>query len=191
LRGGPIAPVSRNREASIGSRARAVRRAGTIASRGPGEFVGGVVKLANDPEADLLESADSFLEAADRCLTSCKVVPGVTMLTVPGAVCSAFACELYLKFIHLKESGIPPRGHHLHELFTALSESVRQAMSQTCPDLEEVLARNASHFNVARYHHEVAHFSFRQQELLQLAGKLADWVHARYAQKHKVTDADA
>ncbi len=136
---------------------------------GPGQFVSGVLKLSNDPEADLLNTANSFRMAADRCLTSCKVMPGVEMLTVPGAVCDALASELYLKLIHLKESGHSSHGHDLVELFTSLGESTRAALVEIRSDIEEVLERNRSHFTGARYHHEVAQFSFRQQELLQLA----------------------
>lgn len=153
---------------------------GTFSVTGPGEFVGGVVKLSNDPEQDLLATADSFVEAAARCLTSCRVVPGVEMLTVPGAVCAALACELYLKFVHLKEFGHSPHGHDLLELFTTLGDSTRNALAECKSDLEEVLRRNRFHFTSARYHHEVAQFSFRQQELLQLAESFRAWVQARY-----------
>jgi HEPN domain-containing protein len=153
---------------------------GTFTAVGPGQFVSGVLKLSNDPEADLLNTANSFRMAADRCLTSCKVMPGVEMLTVPGAVCAALASELYLKLIHLKESGHSSHGHDLVELFTSLGESTRAALVEIRSDIEEVLERNRSHFTGARYHHEVAQFSFRQQELLQLAESLSAWVQARY-----------
>ena len=153
---------------------------GTFTAEGPGHFVSGVLKLSNDPEADLLDTANSFRMAADRCLTSCKVVPGVEMLTVPGTVCAALACELYLKFIHVKESGHSPRGHDLVELFTSLGGSTRTELAELRSDIEQVLQRNRSHFTGARYHHEVAQFSFRQQELLQLAESLSAWVQVRY-----------
>jgi len=115
---------------------------GTFTASGSGKFVAGVAKLWSGPEVDLLDAADSFCKAADRCLASCKVETGVEMLTVPGAVCAAFACELYLKYIHLKESGRHPRGHDLHGLFTRLSESVRAALVECRADVEEVLHRN-------------------------------------------------
>ena len=153
---------------------------GTFTATGEGQFVSGVAKLWNDPESDLLETAESFLKAADRCLTGCKVEPGVEMLTVPGAVCAALACELYLKFIHLKESGKHPHGHDLVALFTSLDQSVRAVLVERRADIEEVLCRNRSHFVDARYHHELAQFSFRQQELLQLAESLSRFVQDRY-----------
>jgi HEPN domain-containing protein len=153
---------------------------GTFTAVGPGQFGSGVLKLSNDLEDDLLNTANSFRMAADRCLTSCKVMPGVEMLTVPGAVCAALASELYPKLIHLKESGHSPHGHDLVELFTSLGESTRAALAEIRSDIEEVLERNRSHFTDARYHHEVAQFSFRQQELLQLAESLSAWVQARY-----------
>lgn len=146
---------------------------GTFTAVGPGRFVSRVVKLSNDPEAGLLDTANSFRMVADRCLTSCKFMSGVEMLTVPGAVCAALACELYLKFIHLKESGHSPHGHDLVELFTSLDESARVALAGLRPEIEEVFERNRSHFTGARYHHEAVQFSFRQQELLQLAESLS------------------
>lgn len=155
---------------------------GTLSVSGPGQYVGGVLKLWNDPEEDLLSTAHSFRDAADRCLTGGKVVPGVSMLTVPGAVCAALACELYLKFIHLKETGKLVRGHDLLELFTTLDESLRTELVKVRSDIDEVLERNRSHFMDARYHHEVAQFSFRQQELLQLAEVIGHWVRGRYVQ---------
>lgn len=147
---------------------------------GPGTYTGGVVKLSNDPEEELLATAHSFREAADRCLTGCKVVPDIEMLPVPGAVCAALACELYLKFIHLKESGYSRRGHDLLELYTNLGDLTWKALIELRPDIEEVLTRNRFHFTNARYHHELLQFSFRQQELLQLAEGLGVWIQARY-----------
>lgn len=70
--------------------------------------------------------------------------------------------------------------HQKVELFTRLDESTRAAVAELRSDIEDVLQRNRSHFMGARYHHEVAQFSFRQQELLQLAESLSAWVQARY-----------
>jgi HEPN domain-containing protein len=98
------------------------------------------------------------------------------MLTVPGAVCAALACELYLKFMRLTECGESPNGHDLTTLFNSLSESIRDRLVERRPDIEDVLRRNRSHFSDARYHHEVDVFSFRQQELLQLAETLSTCV---------------
>jgi HEPN domain-containing protein len=153
---------------------------GTVSLKGPGTFVSGVVKLSGDSANDLLASAQSFLKAADRCLTGLKLQPDVEMLTVPGAVCAAFACELYLKYIHLKKSGAAPHGHDLAALFSHLGESLRAKLLACRADIEEVLERNRRHFMDARYHHELAQLSFRQGELLQVAEAFAVYVRDRY-----------
>ncbi len=150
---------------------------GTFTIKGPGTFIGGVVKLRSDPEADLLDAAESFLKAADRCLNGSRDVPGVEMLTVPGTMCAAFACELYLKYMHLKESGESPHGHDLAVLFNKLNEPVRAGLVARRPDIAEVFERNRGQFVDVRYHHEKETVSFRQQELLQLAESLS--VHVR------------
>jgi HEPN domain-containing protein len=134
----------------------------------------------NDPEADLLDAAASFLKAADRCLSGSRAEPGVEMLTVPGAMCAAFACELYLKFIHLKANGESPRGHDLAVLFDHLDEATRRSLIARRPDIAEAFERNRGQFVEVRYHHEKEQVSFRQQELLQLAETLADEVRDRY-----------
>jgi hypothetical protein len=154
-----------------------------LSGKGPGTFAGGVVKLWNEPVRDLFHNALSFQKAAARCLNDCKVEPGIEMLTIPGTVCAAFACELFLKFIHLLESGAHPTGHDLFNLFDGLSEPVRASLVERRPDIEEVLERNRSHFLDARYHHEVDLFSFRQQELLQLADSLSMCIQDRYKDK--------
>ena len=152
-----------------------------LAGKEPGTYTAGVFKLYGDPEKDLLGSADSFRQAADRCLNGCKVEPGVEMLTVPAAVCAAFAVELYLKYIHLAETGKrPPKGHKLVALFCACSAEVQEALRKARPDLASVLARNDEHFVAARYHHETGQFSFRQQELLQLAESFSEFIRNRY-----------
>jgi HEPN domain-containing protein len=140
-------------------------------------------KIRNDPERDLLHNADSFLKAANRCLNGCKVEPGIEMLTVPGVVCAVLASELYLKYIHLMESGSHPKGHDLEKLYADLNQSVRQLLSNSRPDIVSVLQRNRHHFSEARYHHEMSQFSFRELELLQLAECLSECIRARYNDK--------
>ena len=154
-----------------------------LSGKRPGTFASGVVKLWNDPVRDLFHNALSFRKAAARCLNDSKVEPGIEMLTVPGAVCAALACELFLKFIHLVESGAHPTGHDLFGLFNGLSQPIRTSLVDQRPDIEDVLQRNRSHFLEARYHHEVEQFSFRQQELLQLADSLSACVQDRYRDK--------
>lgn len=149
---------------------------GMLRAEGPGTFVSGVFKLRGDPAKDLLESANDFTEAADRCLTAHRVEQGVSQLVVPGTVCAAFACELFLKYIVLRETGQHPRGHDLAELLGQLKELTRNSLSAQHPDVAEVLGRNADHFRDGRYHFELAQFSFRQAELLQTAKDLREFV---------------
>jgi len=151
-----------------------------LGGKGPGSFVGGVAKLRAEPERDLLSEADSFLKAADRCLNSCKDEDGIEMLTVPGAVCAALSCELFLKYVVLKERGIQAKGHKLDELFLEWSAEARAALVDRRADIREVFERNKEQFVGARYHHERDQFSFRQQELLQAAELLSVFVHERF-----------
>ncbi len=151
-----------------------------LGGQGPGTYQGGVFKLWAEPEADLLFEAESFLRAADRCLNGCKVEDGVEILTVPGTVCAALSCELFLKFVVLKESGAQVKKHKLDELFGLWSAESQAAMLGQRPDFLDVLTRNNDHFVGARYHHERQQFSFRQQELLQAAESLALFVRERF-----------
>jgi len=84
-----------------------------------GTYSLGVAKLYPDLKKDLLDSAESFLKAADRCLNSCKVEEGIEQLTTPGAVCASFSCELFLKYILLIENGKNAVGHDLANLFVS------------------------------------------------------------------------
>lgn len=154
-----------------------------FAGKGAGTYSGGVVKLYGKPEEDLLDSAKSFLKAADRCLNSCKVEAGVEMLTVPGTVCASFSCELFLKYILLMENGEAATGHKLLDLFQKCSAAMQTSLSRRKPDILEILERNNSHFVDARYHHENNGFSFRQQELLQTAEILYKFVREKYLDK--------
>lgn len=153
---------------------------GTMSVKGPGTFIGGVVKFRSDPESDLLETARSFLSAADRSLNGSRDVPGVEHLTVPGAVCGALACELFFKYILLREGMTPPRKHKLDTLFGLLSADTQAELARTIPDLTDILERNANHFVEGRYHFEQPEFSFRQQELLQTAQRISAFVDSRF-----------
>jgi hypothetical protein len=148
--------------------------------KGPGTFVGGVVKLWADPERDLLSEAESFRKAADRCLNSCKDEVGIEMLTVPGAVCAALSCELFRKYVLLKERGGRTKGHKLDQLFSQWSVEAQASLVNWRADIQEVFERNREQFIGARYHHEKDQFSFRQQELLQAAELLSAFVGERF-----------
>ena len=151
-----------------------------VGHKGPGTYQGGIFKIRGNAEEDLLGSAQSFLEAADRCLNGNKVEDGIKMLLVPGVVCAALACELFLKFVVLKETGQAAKGHQLSELLAALSADAQAELLKLAPDIGSVLERNAKHFVDGRYHHELDQFSFRQTELLQAAEQLSAFVSARF-----------
>ena len=150
----------------------------------PGKSAGtysfSLVKLYADSKRDLLDSAESFLKAADRCLNGCKVEEGIEQLIVPGTVCASFSCELFLKYILLIENGKKAKGHRLADLFRECSEDVRTELTELRTDILEILERNNKQFVEARYHHEVDSISFRQQELLQTAELLSKFVAKRY-----------
>ena len=151
-----------------------------FSGKGPGTYWGGVGKLYANPKEDLLDSAESFLKAADRCLNSCKVEECTEMLTVPGAVCASFSCELFLKYILLIEKTEEARGHGLADLFRKCSREVQSALTELKANILEILERNNTQFVEARYHHEKNSISFRQQELLQTAELLSRFVKERY-----------
>jgi HEPN domain-containing protein len=154
-----------------------------FSGKGPGTYSGGVVKLYADPKEDLLDSAESFLKAADRCLNGCKVEEGIEMLTVPGTVCASFACELFLKYILLIETGENVSGHGLAELFKKCSKETQFALTEYKRDIPEIFERNNKQFIAARYHHEKDSISFRQQELLQAGEKLSKFIAEKYPSK--------
>jgi hypothetical protein len=120
-----------------------------LSGKEPGTYVWGVAKLRAEPERDLLSAADSFLKAADRCLNGCKE-EGVELLTVPGAVCASFSCELFLKYVVLKERGTHPKGHKLDELFEECSVKAQAALKDRQADIREILERNSTHCVEAR-----------------------------------------
>jgi HEPN domain-containing protein len=151
--------------------------------KGPGTYCGGVVKFRANPKRDLLDSASSFLKAADRCLNGCKVEEGTEMLTVPGAVCASFSCELFLKYILLVENGEEVRGHDLADLFKKCSKEIQTALTERNTSILTILERNNTQFVEARYHHEKESISFCQQELLQAAELLSRFVAERYPNK--------
>ena len=77
--------------------------------------------MANDPKR-ILDTANSFLIAADRALEERPIGLGqVQMLLVPAVVSAAFAIELYFKAIITLEKG-NARGHDLSNLFQQMSK---------------------------------------------------------------------
>ncbi|MGE3403893.1 MAG: hypothetical protein AB7K63_14965 [Vicinamibacterales bacterium] len=151
-----------------------------VGHKGPGTYLGGVVKREGDLDADLPASAVSFLKAADRCLNGGKLESGIELLLVPGTVCAAFSCELFLKYIVFRETGEVPQGHQLVSLFHQCSVGSRTELSNHTVNIEAVLERDSRHFVDGRYHHERDLFSFREMELLQAAEALFEFVQQRF-----------
>lgn len=76
--------------------------------------------MAHDPQK-IINTANSFLLAADRALEQRPLGPGqFQMLLVPAVVSTAFAVELYFKAIITLESR-NARGHDLSVLFRYIS----------------------------------------------------------------------
>ncbi|MDP2241884.1 MAG: hypothetical protein Q8K18_17245 [Burkholderiales bacterium] len=76
--------------------------------------------MAYDPQK-IINTANSFLLAADRALEQRPVGPGqLQVLFVPAIVSTAFAVELYFKSIVTLENG-NAKGHELSGLFERLS----------------------------------------------------------------------
>jgi len=146
----------------------------------PGTYLAGLVKLYPNAKEDLLDSAKSFLKAADRCLNGCKVEEGNEMLIVPGTVCASFSCELFLKYILLVEKDEEAKGHGLADLFLKCSEDVQSELVKRETNILKILERNNTQFVNARYHHEKASIAFRHQELLRIAELLSGFVTERY-----------
>lgn len=151
-----------------------------FSNKSPGTYSLGVAKLYKDEKNDLLNSAESFLKAADRCLNSCKVEEGIEELIIPGVVCATFSCELFLKYILLIENGQEVKEHGLADLFRECNAEVQKALISLRTDILEIFERNNRQFVEARYHHEVDSISFRQQELLQMAELLSRFIANRY-----------
>ncbi|NTU49837.1 MAG: hypothetical protein HGA87_02920 [Desulfobulbaceae bacterium] len=148
-----------------------------FSGKSPGTYAPQACKLYGDYSKDLLDSADSFLLASRRCLNDCKVEPGVEMLLVPGIVCGAFSCELFLKYIIFRECGEYARGHNLADLYHGCSNQTVALIELQFPDIEQLLARNADQFVVTRYSHEAQLVSFRHGEIMQLAQALSKLAH--------------
>ena len=151
-----------------------------LTGKGSGVYSCGVVKLSANPEKDLLDTATSFLKAADRCLNGCMVDNGVEMLTVPGTVCASLSCELFLKYILLIETGKKVHVHPLVDLFKKCSEKVKSDLIERNASFLTILERNNRSFEKSRYHHERNTFSFCQTELLQTAELLFDYIKERF-----------
>lgn len=84
----------------------------------------------------ILNTANSFLSAADRCFEPRPLGPGkFEMPIVPAVVCTAFAIELYLKTLITLESGTA-KGHDLSTLYARLSKNAKDALAKN-PSMNE------------------------------------------------------
>lgn len=85
--------------------------------------------MGYDPQK-ILNTADSFLLAANRCFEQRPLGLGrFEMPMVPAIVCTAFAIELYLKAIITLESGTAT-GHDLWNLYNGLSEQAKDTLTK-------------------------------------------------------------
>ncbi|MGR9000394.1 MAG: hypothetical protein ACU88J_15300 [Gammaproteobacteria bacterium] len=83
--------------------------------------------MAHDP-LQIINTANSFLVAADRSLEQRPVEPGhLQILFVPAIVSIAFAIELYFKSIITLENG-NAKGHDLSILFESLSPKAQSTL---------------------------------------------------------------
>jgi len=83
--------------------------------------------MAHDPQK-IINTANSFLLAADRALEQRPLGPGqFQMLLVPAVVSTAFAVELYFKVIITLEKG-NARGHDLSALFKHISAKTQATL---------------------------------------------------------------
>jgi hypothetical protein len=84
--------------------------------------------MAHDTQR-IMNTANSFILAADRCLEQRPLPSGqFQMLMVPAIVCRAFAIELYFKGIITLENGSASRDHDLSTLFSCLSSNSQLAL---------------------------------------------------------------
>lgn len=108
--------------------------------------------MAHGPQK-IINTANSFLLAADRALEQRPLGPGqFQMLLVPAVVSTAFAVELYFKAIITLENG-NARGHDLSALFKHISAKSQAAL-------------------VAGVQHNQASF---EQKLGAIAGVFVEW----------------
>ena len=83
--------------------------------------------MAYDPQK-IINTANSFLLAADRALEQRPLGPGqFQLLLVPAVVSTAFAVELYFKAIITLEKG-NARGHDLSALFKHISAKLQATL---------------------------------------------------------------
>ena|GEM_PF-1432338 len=147
-----------------------------LSGKGPGSYTGGVIKLWKDYSADVLSSARQFQTAAKVCLNDNKIEEGKSIQLVPGVVCAAFSCELALKWLIHRASGIEEKGHFLNKLYQKLGDADKAKIRNFTNDFDQFIDRNKNLFVDARYHHETSMFAFREQEILGFADYLMKYI---------------
>jgi hypothetical protein len=154
------------------------------------------------PEALFIHSI--YFRAAVRALLEWKPYHPSATQAIPVAVLSAFTSELLLKTLVCIETVRVPKGHHLLQLFNALSASTRKRITEMWDDyavthahqwaeldaligspvprdLPTALSRGSKTFELARYSYEDAEdFQFYMGAFPDMLGRVAfelrpDW----------------
>lgn len=115
----------------------------------------------------MLNFANSYKQAYEILIGTCNSVKSneLMLLYVPATTIAAFACELYMKVIILKERGQLEKGHYLDKLFVKLPANAQnniklitsqlyKSRSQEELDFDKCLADNAKLFIECRYCYE-------------------------------------
>lgn len=128
--------------------------------------------MEHDPQK-IINTANSFLLAADRALEQRSLGPGqLQMLLVPAVVSTAFAVELYFKAIITLENG-NARGHDLSALFKLISATSQATLvagvQHNHADFEQKLGAISSVFVEWRYIFEQQSANLDLQFLTNLA----------------------
>lgn len=105
----------------------------------------------------------------------------VEWLPMPAVVCAAFACEMYIKALLIREAGTTPRHHKLSELFSRLStEAQQEAVRAFGPgNLVDRLIEHSDAFQKYRYIFEEEFAVISHGELLNIAAALLEPVTTR------------
>lgn len=134
-----------------------------------------------------LNTADGFLLAAKALYTSQK--NGVAFLKYyisPFTVNSAFACEVYLKYLYYRQSGTAVKNqHNLLELYRLLCDETKLQLKSEYEQwtsilpLEECLQHHCKAFVEWRYIFEEKTASVEMQSLYNLAVSLHNICHSK------------
>jgi hypothetical protein len=105
----------------------------------------------------MLDTADQFFRAAERCHERFSSHPTRAWLPYPQVANYAFAAEVALKGLQVVYLGNATRGHHLERLYRTLPENVQSRVSGTAAQavlLHERLGEISLAFETWRYAYE-------------------------------------